>query len=155
MSIGRSHKRESGNLYKTTIYFRRSSEITKAFLRETEKTTKSDDEGNYEIYVIPGKYDFYAERQGFLADITTKITINENDEIDLGTKILYEGDADRSGIIDLNDTIEIVNSMGASKGDSTYSEKYDFGQKGYVSLDDMVSVVGNLYKTITIEEHTG
>jgi hypothetical protein len=45
--------------------------------------------------------------------------------------------------------------MGASKGDSTYSEKYDFGQKGYVSLDDMVSVVGNLYKTITIEEHTG
>ena len=122
---------------------------------QTEKTTKSDDEGNYEIYVIPGKYDFYAERQGFLADITTKITINENDEIDLGTKILYEGDADRSGIIDLNDTIEIVNSMGASKGDSTYSEKYDFGQKGYVSLDDMVSVVGNLYKTITIEEHTG
>ena len=115
---------------------------------QTEKTTKSDDEGNYEIYVIPGKYDFYAERQGFLADITSKITINENDEIDLGTKILYEGDADRSGIIDLNDTIEIVNSMGASKGDSIYSEKYDFGQKGYVSLDDMVSVVGNLYKTI-------
>lgn len=29
------------------------------------------------------------------------MTINENDEIDLGTKILYEGDADRSGIIDL------------------------------------------------------
>jgi len=121
---------------------------------QTEKTTKSDDDGNYEIYVIPGKYDFYAERQGFLADITTKITINENDEIDLGNKILYEGDADRSGIIDLNDTIEIVNSMGASVGDSTYSERYDFGQKGYVSLDDMVSVVGNLYKTIRIEEHT-
>ena len=122
---------------------------------QTEKTTKSDDDGNYEIYVIPGKYDFYAERQGFLADITTKITINENDEIDLGTKILYEGDADRSGIIDLNDTIEIVNSMGASEGDSTYSERYDFGQKGYVSLDDMVSVVGNLYKTIKIQEYTG
>lgn len=122
---------------------------------QTEKTTKSDDEGNYEIYVIPGKYDFYAERQGFLADITSKITINENDEIDLGTKILYEGDADRSGIIDLNDTIEIVNSMGASKGDSIYSEKYDFGQKGYVSLDDMVSVVGNLYKTIKIKKYTG
>ena len=122
---------------------------------QTEKTTKSDDEGNYEIYVIPGKYDFYAERQGFLADITTKITINENDEIDLGNKILYEGDADRSGIIDLNDTIEIVNSMGASVGDSTYSERYDFGQKGYVSLDDMVSVVGNLYKTIKIQEYTG
>ena len=122
---------------------------------QTEKTTKSDDDGNYEIYVIPGKYDFYAERQGFLADITTKITINENDEIDLGNKILYEGDADRSGIIDLNDTIEIVNSMGASKGDSTYSERYDFGQKGYVSLDDMVSVVGNLYKTIKIQEYTG
>lgn len=122
---------------------------------QTEKATQSDEDGNYEIYVIPGEYDFYAERQGFLADITTKITINENDEIDLGTKILYEGDADRSGIIDLNDTIEIVNSMGASVGDSIYSERYDFGQKGYISLDDMVSVVGDLYKTITIQEYTG
>ena len=83
------------------------------------------------------------------------MTINENDEIDLGTKILYEGEADRSGIIDLNDTIEIVNSMGANMGDSTYLEQYDFGQKDVVSLDDMVSVVTNLYKTITIQDYTG
>ena len=120
-----------------------------------EKETKSDDEGNYEIYVTPGEYDFYIERKGFLADITTKMTINENDEIDLGTKILYEGDADRSGIIDLNDTIEIVNSMGAGVGDSTYLEQYDFGQKDVVSLDDMVSVVTNLYKTIAVQGYTG
>ncbi len=32
---------------------------------------------NYEIYAIPGEYDFYIERKGFLADITTKMTINE------------------------------------------------------------------------------
>ena len=123
--------------------------------KQIEKETKSDNDGNYEIYAIPGEYDFYIERKGFLADITTKMTINENDEIDLGTKILYEGDADRSGIIDLNDTIEIVNSMGANMGDSTYLEQYDFGQKDVVSLDDMVSVVTNLYKTITIQDYTG
>ena len=123
--------------------------------KQIEKETKSDNDGNYEIYAIPGEYDFYIERKGFLADITTKMTINENDEIDLGTKILYEGDADRSGIIDLNDTIEIVNSMGANVGDSTYLEQYDFGQKDVVSLDDMVSVVTNLYKTITIQDYTG
>lgn len=121
---------------------------------QIEKETESDNDGNYEICVIPGEYDFYIERKGFLADITTKMTINENDEIDLGTKILYEGDADRSGIIDLNDTIEIVNSMGANVGDSTYLEQYDFGQKDVVSLDDMVSVVTNLYKTITIQDYT-
>lgn len=40
-------------------------------------------------------------------------------------------------------------------GDSTYLEQYDFGQKDVVSLDDMVSVVTNLYKTITIQDYTG
>ena len=34
-----------------------------------------DNDGNYEICVIPGEYDFYIERKGFLADITTKMTI--------------------------------------------------------------------------------
>lgn len=45
--------------------------------------------------------------------------------------------------------------MGANVGDSTYLEQYDFGQKDVVSLDDMVSVVTNLYKTITIQDYTG
>ncbi len=98
--------------------------------KQIEKETKSDNDGNYEIYAIPGEYDFYIERKRiFSRHNNQKMTINENDEIDLGTKILYEGDADRSGIIDLNDTIEIVNSMGANMGDSTYLEQYDFGQK--------------------------
>ena len=42
----------------------------------------------------------------------------------------------------LGDNPIIINNLGVT-------------QKGYVSLDDMVSVVGNLYKTIKIQEYTG
>ena len=69
MSIGRSHKRESGNLYKTTIYFRRSSEITKAFLRETEKTAE-----DYELYeqCVTALNQLYAGRQEDFSNGTAK-----------------------------------------------------------------------------------
>ena len=44
---------------------------------------------------------FIHEKLGYLADVTTNITITEGETIDLGNKILIEGDVDRSGIIDL------------------------------------------------------
>lgn len=120
---------------------------------ETKARTVSDDEGNYTIYIIPGTYDCLIERKGFLANIVKNITISASDEINLGKKILTEGDANRTGIIDLDDVIKIVNNNGAKQGDENYKEQYDYGQKGYVSLDDLVSTTSKLYGTVVIEEY--
>lgn len=121
---------------------------------ETKARTVSDEEGNYTIYVIPGTYDCLIERKGFLANIVKNITINASDEIDLGKKILTEGDANRTGIIDLDDVVDIVNNNGAQQGDENYKEQYDYGQKGYIALDDVVSTTTNIYGTVVIEEYT-
>ena len=120
-------------------------------------STKSDDEGNYEIYVIPGTYDLKIERLGFLVDVTTGLTINQNDVINMNADgeatILTEGDVDRSGMITLNDMVQIVNLNNSKQGDGVYQENGDFGQKGFISLADLVNVNNNMYNKINIKAY--
>lgn len=119
-----------------------------------EAQTQSDkDDGSYTLYVIPGQYDLISERLGFLADVIKGITISENEVIDLGNIILLEGDVDRSGVIDLYDMVKIVEVSDSFVGDGVYDIKYDFGQKGFVSIDDMVSTVINSDNVINIREY--
>ena len=115
--------------------------------------TASDEEGNYILEVEPGTYDCIIERPGFLAQVIKNITISAGDNINLGERILIEGDCNRSGSIDLDDMIDIVNYTGLSSTDEEYDVKYDFGQKGFVALDDLVSVTTNMYNTISVEEY--
>ena len=117
-------------------------------------TTTSDDEGNYTLEVAPCTYDCIIERQGFLAQVVKNITISEGDNISLGDRILIEGDCNRSGSIDLDDMIEIVNFSGLNSNDEGYEERYDYGQKGFIGLDDLVSTTTNMYNTISVEEYT-
>ena len=118
-----------------------------------ESSCISDDEGEFTIYVIPGTYDLLYEKAGFLSHVIKNISIVKNQEIDLNTEILDEGDADRSQIVDLNDMVDITNAKGYSQGDQKYVESCDFGKKGVVNLDDMVCVTQNMYKTINIKEY--
>lgn len=113
----------------------------------------SDDEGEFTLYVIPGNYDLLFEKSGFLSNVIKTINISKDEEIDLGTQILDEGDADRSQIIDLNDMVDIMNANGYSSENPEYVEDCDFGKKGVVNLDDMVCVTQNMYKTINIKEY--
>lgn len=116
--------------------------------------TQSDkDDGSYELYVIPGQYDLLLEKPGFLANVVADITISEGEVIDLTNRILLEGDVDRSGIIDLDDIVRIVAVSDSVDGDGVYDEIYDFGKKGYVSIDDLVSTVTNSDNLITIERY--
>lgn len=116
---------------------------------ETDK-----DDGSYTLYVIPGEYDLILERLGFLANIITKIDISAGETIELENKILLEGDTDRTGIIDLDDIVSVVNMSDTMQGDGIYDEIYDFGQKGFVAIDDLVSVVTNSDSLINIEQYT-
>lgn len=119
---------------------------------ETRVVTNEDD-GSYTMYVVPGTYDLLIEKLGFLADITTNITLTEGQEIDLGSKTLIEGDVDRSGIIDLDDIVALVDVMDAVKDDGVYEEYYDFGNKEFVSLDDLVSAVTNCDALVTVNPY--
>lgn len=111
------------------------------------------DDGSYVIYAIPGQYDLILEKLGFLASVVRHINLAEGEVIELENKVLLEGDVDRSGIIDLDDMVYIVDMTDTMDGDGIYEEKYDFGKKGFVAVDDMVSVVTNSDELITIVEY--
>lgn len=113
----------------------------------------NEDDGSYTMYIIPGEYDVIIEREGFLAQVVTQITINENDEIELGARILLEGDVDRNGMIDILDLVEVTDRMDSMKDDGIYEEKADFGQKGFTDLLDLVSVMDNMDTLIEIEKY--
>jgi len=105
------------------------------------------------MYIIPGKYDVIFERAGFLAKVIIEIEVAENDVIELGNKVLIEGDVDRDGIIRLDDVVDQVSVNGASEGDTEYNSKYDFGQKGFIALDDLTTVIANVDNCFEVEKY--
>ena len=91
---------------------------------------------------------------GFLASVITKIDIQADEVIEIDNKVLIEGDTDRSGVIDLDDLVGVVNANDTAVGDGVYEERFDFGQKGIVSIDDLVSTVTNNDSLISIEKYS-
>ncbi len=122
-------------------------------LEKIAQVQTNKDDGSFKIEAPPGEYDLLLEREGFLAYIITGIQVEINGDINIGNKVLLEGDVDRSGIIDLDDIVEVTNVRDAVEGSITYNEKYDFGQKGFISLDDIVSTTNNRDELIKIEKY--
>ena len=56
---------------------------------------QSEEDGTFEIYVIPRTYDLQIDKRGFLDYIVTNISVSEGDIIDLDDITLIAGDVDR------------------------------------------------------------
>lgn len=122
-------------------------------IKEEVRVQSEGTNGKYTMYIIPGQYDLILERLGYLANVTTEITVNEGDIIDIGDVILTEGDINRSGIVDLDDIVDVLNAKGVTTSDEEYEERYDYGQKGYVALDDIIWVLNSKGNYITINKY--
>ena len=110
---------------------------------QTQGISNKED-GSYELFVIPGVYDTYMETKGFTQCVVTQINVKENEIVDIGSNILYEGDVVRDGVIDLNDLTMEGDLLRSQVGDGKYQEYYDFHKKGMVNLDDLTCVSTNL-----------
>lgn len=64
-------------------------------LVEKDVYTKSNPDGTYEIYLLPGTYDLQIERRGFLDYIITNIEVTEGSVIDLENRTITAGDVNR------------------------------------------------------------
>ena len=64
---------------------------------------KTNDDGTYEIYVVPGKYDVLIDKPGYLDHIYTDTVVEENEKVDLGYKELVAGDLNKDGIVNVVD----------------------------------------------------
>lgn len=108
-----------------------------------DEIQSEEQNGEFEMIVIPGTYDIYLNESGFLTIVIDDSTLNEGDVLDLGNKLLYEGDADRNGIIEVEDAVEVIARLNQNDGDPDYTTYCDFGRKGYISVEDLVCTITN------------
>lgn len=117
-------------------------------LKILARTESNYDDGTFEMLVVPGKYDIFIEKLGFTQIVYTKQDLQEGDIKELGKNILYEGDINRDGLVNIQDYTKIINLNGqsATNGKGLYDEKYDFQKKGFINITDITSVSSNLKK---------
>lgn len=120
---------------------------------EKDVYKQSEEDGTFEIYVVPGTYDLQIDKRGFLDYIVTNIEVSEGSVIDLGNRILIAGDVNRDGVIGLEDIQEVVERMDVMLGDPEYSESYDLVQYEVIGLESLQYTVENIDQVITIMDN--
>lgn len=115
-----------------------------------ECTYKSNKDGTFEIYVIPGTYDIQVTRLAYLDHIYSDVVVNEGDIIDMGTFRMLAGDADRDGVVTAEDMAKIKASMDMESADPDFSPAFNPTQVGAVLVEDLAYVKANLDAELTI-----
>ncbi|MBQ2937578.1 MAG: cadherin-like beta sandwich domain-containing protein [Clostridia bacterium] len=104
---------------------------------ENETSEKSDDDGTFEIYVIPGKYDIQVTRLAYLDYIYSDVEVNAGDIIDMGEFRMAAGDANRDGVISQEDINQVKKSIDMDGSDPNFSVAYNPSQVGTVIQEDL------------------
>ncbi len=113
----------------------------------------NEDDGSYTMYILPGTYDVLMERLGFLPEAVINITVNESDVINLGNRILTEGNSARDAVISGLDLVRVTDTLDAIEDDGVYLPQCDFGQKGFISGYDLVSITNNFDQIMNVEKY--
>lgn len=108
-------------------------------IQEISKVITNDD-GTYEIKVLPGTYNVLQDKSGYLDHIYIYLNVKENDEINLGEYELVPGDCNKDGVVQLKDKVSVTTRNGKKEIDADYGEEYDFNNDGIIQLKDKVTV---------------
>lgn len=116
-----------------------------------ETTGSSEDDGTFEIYVIPGKYDLQVTRLGYLDYIYSDVEINKGEIIDMEKFNMPAGDANRDGIITLEDLTILTQFQDMDSANPEFLESYNPIQTGVIMLEDLTYATQNQDKQLKIE----
>lgn len=105
---------------------------------------KTNSDGTYEIYVIPGTYDLLIDKASYLDYVYINQTVLEGDVLELDACTLLAGDVDKNGLIDIDDYAIVGNAYKAQDGDSNYVMEYDFDESLEINIDE-IAYIGNNY----------
>lgn len=120
-------------------------------LKVDYKEFQTNDDGTYEIKIIPGTYDILFDKPGYLDKLEASKTVNEGDILDLGQKGLLFGDVNKDGIVQLKDISQICNLYGLGSTDQNYDIKMDANEDGKIQLKDFSEMQSNYSKCREVE----
>lgn len=112
---------------------------------------KTNDDGTYEIYVIPGTYDILLDKPGYLDYVYESREVAENQTMDLGNKEILAGDTNKDGIIEITDLTAVLEAFGMSNTDTDYNESTNFNDDDYVEITDLTVLLENYLESRKIE----
>lgn len=133
-----------GTSYEDPFTYEKLSKIPK------EAQMQSQDDGIFEIHIIPGKYDLQIERPGFLDYIYSDVELAEGDKVDMGEFRMAAGDTNRDGVITLEDISLTKKVMDMEENDPSFKPDYNPIQTGIVMLEDLRYVKKNQDQEIRI-----
>ena len=121
-------------------------------LKSQDYKTKED--GTYEIYVIPGKYDMLIDKVGYIDHIYTFGNLSEGDTKELGQKDLIAGDINKDGIVNAIDTALIKSVYGIGKENAAFADNIacDFNEDEKINAVDLAIALSNYSSVIKIED---
>ena len=118
---------------------------------ESQNYTTNDD-GTYQIYVIPGTYDILFDKAGYLDKVYSQRTLQKDDVLDLEQTELFAGDLNKDGIIDIGD-VALFNTqylIDDSSPDYLTYYYYDFNEDLSVDLSDVALMNINYLNEISV-----
>lgn len=108
---------------------------------------ETKDDGTFEIYLVPGKYDVLIDKEIYLDNIFTSQEIVQDTEIDLGQIILFAGDIDKNGVVNSLDIATIKTRYAMYTTDEGVQEAYDVNLDTIINMLDISYVTVNYAKT--------
>ena len=126
-------------------------DIHDQLLTLTSQNYKTNDDGTYEIYVIPGTYDILLDKPGYLDHIYASRTVTDGATVDLGYKALVAGDFNKDGAIQGKDLALLMGVYGANDVDAIFDEQYDLNEDKAIQGKDLALFFTNYYELRKID----
>lgn len=102
-----------------------------------ETSFKTNLDGTFEVYIIPGSYDIQVTRLAYLDYIYSDVEAEAGDIIDMGTFRLEAGDANRDGIVTQEDINEIGKNLDKEVDSENGLEVCNSSQIGIIVAEDL------------------
>lgn len=103
----------------------------------------TNDDGTYEIYVVPGTYDVLLDKEGYLDHIYITKKVDAGQTIELGEKTLIAGDLNKDGQIQGKDLAVLLSVYLTDDTESNFEAKCDFNEDKQIQGKDLAVFLSN------------
>lgn len=93
----------------------------------------TNDDGTYEIYVVPDTYDVLLDKTSYLDCIYVSREVKQGDVLDLGDKNLIVGDLNKDGKVSVRDMALIQAKYGINEENPEFEINFDFDENKEIS----------------------
>ena len=121
---------------------------------EIQKQATNDD-GTYEIKVIPGQYVVLVDKPGYLDHIYLAVTVEKDATVEFEKKDLVAGDINKNGLVEILDKVIMTKQNGKTSVDEGFNADCDINEDGSIQILDKTILTKNNGQKRQIVDYRG